>query len=160
MKFRFIIIMLLIPFFYSCNPSEKKIIKKANELAYTFLQDIPVDSIAILSVEKVTAMRYAEIVFEMMETMEYEYDMLYEEAISNEEIEKAEIFEQDKKEVIAIKEFCFSGIVSKFFNEKEVILYMVQFMSFEEDYTENGYFLMTPKFTLHELDPFRDNLLK
>ena len=158
--FTLIISILFIPFFYSCKKSEKHLFKKANELAYTFLQDFPVDSVSILKVEKITAMRYAEIILEMMEMMENEYNILHREALFNEEIERAEALQEDKEKVTAMKEFCLAGIISKSFDEKKVILYMVQFTSFEEDYVEDGYFLMTPKFVLHELDPFENNLIR
>jgi len=157
-----IIASFLTPVFYSCKKNEKQLMKKAHELAINLLQDeyVFADSVAILKVEKVTAMRYAEIVFEMMETMEQEYNILYREAIFSGEIEKAENLEQNREKVTEMKEFCLVGITSNLFDDKEIILYMVQFTSYEEDYTENGYFLMTPKFSLHDFDPFGNNLLK
>jgi hypothetical protein len=156
------ILILFIPFFYSCKKNEKQLIKKAEELAYTYtaLQNIVADSITIHKVEKVTAMRYAEIVFETMENMEHEYHILHQTALFNGEVEKAEALQTEQDKVSAMKEFCFVGITSASFDDEKVILYMVKFTFFEEDYEENSYFFMTPKFALYDLDPFGDNLLK
>jgi len=155
-----LIIALCIPVFHSCKKSEKQLIRKANELAYAVLQDDSIDSVSILKVEKVTAMRYANIVFEMMEEMENQYRILHEEALFNGEEERAEVLQEEWNKVLAIKEFCFTGIISDAFDDKKIILYMVQYLFFEPDYAESGYFFMTPKFALHELDPFRNNMLK
>ena len=155
-----IVATLFISSFYSCKKSEKQLMKRANNLVYTLLQDIPIDSVSILKVEAVTAMRYAEIVFETMEIMEEEYNIRHEEALFHGEIEEAEILDREREKVMAMKDFCLGGIISKSFDEKVIILYMVQFIFFEEDYAESGYFLMTPKFTLHEFAPFENDLLK
>ena len=158
--FFLLIPILFISSLYSCKKNEKQLFKKANELAFIYLQDFPIDSITISKVEKITPIRYAEIVFEAMEMMENEYRILHREALFNGNAGETEAFEEGMEKITEMKEFCFAGITSNSFDDKKIILYMVQYTSFESDYTETGYFFMTPKFALHELDPFTNNLIR
>ncbi len=156
----YITIALLIPIFHSCKPSEKRLNQKAIEVAYSILQDSPVDSIKVIEIQKVTAMKYAEIVLEMMEAMEYDYDNRYEYAMEQGDIDMAEKLRLEQETVTEMKEYCFVNITNNTLNDKETLLYLVYIVYFEKDYSEDLYFLMTPKFELHELDPFGDNLIK
>lgn len=131
----------------------------ANEYVKSELNIENADSIVVHTVDTVTEMGYAKIVLELLENLEYQYKMMYDDAtLANDEqkIGNLEIYlrmiekQTDKFRFIEENESA---------DNQQLLLYLISGTYHKGN--EKGDFLCfaNPDFTLHVLDPFADNLI-
>lgn len=118
------------------------------------------DSIIVHSIDTVTEMGYAKIVLELLENLEFQYKMMYDEATmsdNDQRIHNLEVYlhmietQTDKFRIIEESEAV---------DNQQLLLYLISGTYYKG--SENGDFICfaNPDFTLHILDPFADNLIE
>lgn len=157
------VLVVLVLLAVSCREkrTESQILhEKVQNTAKLYLQDLPVDSITIQHMDTLTELGYAKIMLEMLENMKEEYNILYKQAVANQDERTMNEIEHFQEEIRNEIEFFFVKMNSEDIDDRQLILYMVSAAYFENGNSTPFLFFTSPEGNLHELDPFDDNLLK
>lgn len=157
------VLLLFVLLAVSCREkrTESQILhEKIQNTAKLYLQDLPVDSVTIQHMDTLTELGYAKIMLEMLENMKEEYNILYKQAVANQDERTMNEIEHFQEEIRNEIEFFFVKMNSEEIDDRQLKLYMVSATYFENGNGTPILFFTTPEGNLHELDPFDDNLLK
>jgi len=149
-------------FFASCHRTPEERLQRAMmPLAKAYLDTCKVtyDSVRVDCVDTITELSYANLNIELLSNMEANYEMQYEEALTEDTV-KAQYLRLYLGDIRRTIEDFQDLMESGDLKDKEVLLYMVTGTISKDDKKENFMFFVQPdKKTLHTLDPFGDNLL-
>lgn len=118
------------------------------------------DSLRVESVDTVTEMGYAKLNSVLLSQMADTYQVLYEEAVNDDDISKVDAITRYLNEISRTKNDFDELMESGDLNGEGILLFMVTGSYYHGGQAEPLMFLVHPdKKTLYTLDPFGDNLL-
>lgn len=118
------------------------------------------DSVVINSIDTVTEMGYAKLVLEMLENLEYQYKLMYDEATLANDDSKIEYLEIYLRQISTESDYFRKIEESESADNQNILLYMIAGSYYQAGKGEYFICFANPDFSLHVLDPFADNLLQ
>lgn len=142
---------------------DKKLKRQMKKMAVEYLANDSIkdyDSLKIDRVDTLTEMGYAKLNFELLEEMEFAYQYQYEEAEVADNQKDMQILRLYLSDITRTKDDLLSLMQDESLDTKETLLFMVTGSYHKDKETIPIMFFVQPdKKTLHQLDPFGDNLL-
>ncbi len=117
------------------------------------------DSIVVNRTDTITEMGYAKLVLEMLENLEYQYKMMYDEATVNNDEQKLQYLEIYLNQISTQVDYFRAVEESETADNQQLLLYLISGSYYQKGEKEDFICFANPDFTLHILDPFADNLL-
>jgi hypothetical protein len=138
---------------------QENIQKCAEEYVQTELNIMERDSVVVNKVDTITEMGYAKLVLEMLENLEYQYKLMYDEATLNNDEQKLQYLEIYLNQISSQVDYFRNIEESDAADNQQLLLYLIYGSFYIDGEKEDFICLANPDFTLHVLDPFADNLL-
>lgn len=117
------------------------------------------DSIVVNRTDTITEMGYAKLMLEMLENLEYQYKMMYDEATVNNDEQKIHYLEIYLNQISTQVDYFRAVEESETADNSRLLLYLISGSYYQKGAKEDFICFANPDFSLHILDPFADNLL-
>ena len=138
---------------------QENIQKCAEEYVQTELEVNTADSVVINRLDTLTQMSYAKLMLEMLENLEDQYKMMYDEATLADDDAKIESFSRSLRQISTQTDYFRAIEESESADNQELLLYWISASFYQNGEKTDFICFATPDFELHILDPFADNLL-
>lgn len=159
------VFIFIIIFLCSCHQKteqdvfQENILNCANEYVQQELEISNPDSVVVNRTDSITEMGYAKLMLEMLENLEYQYKMMYDEATVNNDEQKLKYLEIYLNQISAQVDYFRAVEESEMADNQQLLLYLISGSYYLENKKEDFICFANPDFSLHILDPFADNLL-
>ncbi len=118
------------------------------------------DSVVINKIDTVTEMGYAKLVLELLENLEYQYKLMYDEATLANDDRKIDNLEIYLRQISSQTDYFRAIEEAESADNQKILLYMISAAYYKEGEVNDFICFAKPDFSLHILDPFADNLLQ
>ena len=156
---------VLAVFFSACHKKterdvfQENIQKCAEEYVQTELGVDNADSVVVNRLDTLTQMSYAKLMLEMLENLEDQYKVMYDEATLADDDAKIESLSRSLRQISTQTDYFRAIEDSDSADNQELLLYWISASLYQNGEKTDFMCFATPDFTLHVLDPFADNLL-
>lgn len=118
------------------------------------------DSVVINRIDTVTEMGYAKLVLELLENLEYQYKLMYDEATLANDDRKIDNLEIYLRQISTQTDYFRTIEETESADNQNILLYMISAAYYKEGEGNDFICFAKPDFSLHIIDPFADNLLQ
>lgn len=135
------------------QPSTEKYVKEELQISNP-------DSVVINRIDTVTEMGYTKLVLEMLENLEFQYKLMYDEATLANDDSKIKYLEIYLRQISTESDYFRKIEDTESANNQNILLYMISGSYYQEGKGEYFICFAKPDYSLHVLDPFADNLIQ
>lgn len=159
---RFYLGILLLSFFLiSCrSKTEPDTNTRISAIINEYASEIDADSASVTTIDTLSSMGYARLMMEMLESMQFDLEYQFKDALFTGNDSLANEIEFSMMEIDDMSEFFFVASNDPQTPNRDLLLYMVSALFYKNNATEMMHLFITPDFKIHHLDPFNHNLLE
>lgn len=166
MKRIFFITLIASLFLTGCHKkSEQDVLKEnlracAEKYVKEELQISNADSVVVHVTDTVTELGYSRLVLEMLENLEGQYKMMYDEATLADDDSKIEYLEMYLRQISTQLDYFRAIEETESADNEQLLLYLISGSYYQNGNGNDFICFANPNFSIHILDPFADNLLQ